>query len=128
MSSSHTRSKPRPTTIDEYIAACPKDIAGRLRTIRTIVKKTAPDAKEVISYAMPAFKLNGLLLYFAAHKHHIGLYPYPSAMKAFQKESAQYKTGRGSIQFPHDKPLPLPLLRKIITFRVKEKLVKNKKA
>lgn len=111
----------RPTTIDEYIQLFPKDVAARLQTIRKIVKKVAPDAQEVISYAMPAFKLNGLLLYFAAHTNHIGLYPYPSTMKKFQKELKQYKTAKSSIQFLNDKPLPLKLIEEIVKFRVKEK-------
>lgn len=109
------------TTIDEYIKLFPKDIAVRLQTIRKIVNKVAPDAQEVISYSMPAFKLNGILVYFAAHTHHIGLYPYPSAMKKFKIDLKQYKTAKSSIQFMNNKPLPLKLIEEIVKFRVKEK-------
>ena len=112
-------------SIDEYIALYPKDVAQKLQTIREIVKKNAPNAQEVISYSMPAFKLNGQLLYFSAHTHHIGLYPYPSALKSFKKEGSKYKTGRGSIQFPFDQKLPIPLITKIVKYRVKEKLTKK---
>ena len=107
--------------IDEYIKFFPKTTALRLEAIRKIIKKSAPNAKEVISYNMPAFKQNGILIYFAAHENHIGLYPFPSAIKAFEKESQKYKVGKGSIQFPFDKPLPLTLIKKIIKYRVKEK-------
>ena len=105
-------------TVDEYIARAPKEVAQRLKTIREIVKKNAPGATEVISYGMPAFKLN---VYFAAHKNHIGLYPYPSAIKAFKKDSTKYKTATGSIQFPLDQKLPIALITKIVKYRVKEK-------
>lgn len=117
----------RPQTISEYIAMQPRDIAARLRAIRTIVNKEAPDATEVISYRMPAFKLNGILLYYAAHTSHIGMYPYPSTMTALQKQLSKYKTGRSTIQFPNDKPLPLALIRKVVKFRVKEKRTLKKK-
>jgi uncharacterized protein YdhG (YjbR/CyaY superfamily) len=119
--------KKRFKTIDEYIKSFPKDVGTRLKTIKEIVKECAPQAQEVISYNMPAFKLNGVLVYFAAYKDHIGLYPYPSAIKEFKTESAKYKTSTGSIQFPKDKPLPLPLIRKIVKYRVKESLAKKNK-
>ncbi len=118
--------KKRFKTIDEYIRNYAPEVGARLKTIREIVKSEAPEAVEVISYNMPAFKLNGkILLYFAAHEHHIGLYPFPSSLIAFQKESAKYKTGRGSIQFQNDEKLPIPLIKKIVAYRVKEKLGKK---
>lgn len=117
---------PKVSTISDYIRLFPKDVAVRLQTIRDIVKKAAPAAQEVISYRMPAFKLNGILIYFAAYEHHIGIYPYPSGIKKFQKELSAYKTSTSTIQLPHDKPLPVALLRKVIAFRVKEKMEKSK--
>ncbi|SRR5258708_20698214 len=107
--------------IDEYIKLFPKETAKRLEIIRELINKIAPKAQEVISYNMPAFKLNGIFVYFAAFDHHIGFYPYPKTIANFRKETAKYKTGKGSIQFPLDKPLPLPLIIKIIKYRLKEK-------
>lgn len=111
-------------TIDKYIAEFPKDVAVRLKTIRTIIKKQAPKAVEVISYNMPAFKLNGVLIYFAAFANHIGLYPYPSSVTAFKSELKKYKTGKSTIQFQHSEKLPVGLITKIVKFRVKEKTTK----
>lgn len=113
-------------TIGEYIAKTPRPVAARLRIMRDIVKKAAPKAEEVISYGMPAFKLNGLLLYFAAHQHHIGLYPYTSTISHFKKDLSKYDHAKGSIQFPHDKPLPVALIRKMVKFRVMEKAKKTR--
>lgn len=114
--------KTRYKNIDAYIKAYPKDIATRLQAIRMAVRKIAPQAEEVISYNMPAFKLNGILLYFAAHAKHIGMYPFSSTIKDLGKDLAKYQTSKGTIQFQHDKPLPLPLVRKIVKYRVVEKL------
>ncbi len=108
-------------TVDEYIKSYPKDVGVKLQTVREIIKKIAPKAEESISYNMPAFKLQGVLVYFSAHQKHIGLYPYPSAIKAFKKDAVGYKTGPGTIQFPLDKKLPNGLIAKIVKFRVKEK-------
>ncbi len=114
--------KKRFTTIEEYIKAQPVKVRGRLQSIRQIVKKIAPRAAESISYNMPAFKVGkSILVYFAAHASHIGLYPYPSAIQAFKNESAEYKTTKGTIQFPHDKKLPISLIAKIVKYRAKEK-------
>lgn len=113
-------------TIKEYISNYPKEVSSRLSTIHKIVKKLAPKAEEKISYGMPAYKMDGVLLYFAAHKNHIGLYPYPSAMKKFELYSTQYKTAKGSIQFQNDENFPVGLITKIIKYRVNEKL-KSKK-
>lgn len=115
-----------PDNIDEYIAQFPDHIQIKLREIRTTIKKAAPDAEEKISYQMPAFTLKGILVYFAAQTNHIGFYPTSSGIKAFQKELAGYKTGKGSIQFLSDKPLPLSLISKIVKFRIKENLEKAK--
>ncbi len=114
--------------IDTYISRSPKDVAGKLNAIRKVIKKHAPDIVGVISYGMPAFKLNNrIVVYFALHKNHIGLYPYPSVLLAFKKDSAKYKTGRGSIQFPLDQKLAITLISKIVTYRVKEVVIKAKR-
>lgn len=110
--------------IDSYIAGQVPDVRARLEQIRQVVKTSAPKAEEVISYGMPAFKFHGMLVYFAAFKNHIGFYALPSGNEAFQKELSAYKQGKGSIQFPLDKPVPLALIKKIVKFRVKENLEK----
>ncbi len=111
---------------DDYIKSFPKDVRQRLEQIRTIIKNTAPDAEESISYGMPAYKLKGKpLVYFAAFKNHIGFYATPSGHSEFAKELSKYKQGKGSVQFPLDKPLPLGLITKIVKFRVKENLQKS---
>jgi len=108
-------------TIDEYIEASPKDVQGILQRLRLTIRKAAPEAVETISYQMPTFKLNGKgLVYFAAFKNHIGLYPIPSGIEAFKKELSRYKQGKGSVQFPIDKPIPYDLVRRIVRFRAKE--------
>ena len=111
----------KPDTIDEYIAGFPKDTQKLLQQIRTTIRKALPAAEETISYAIPAFKLNGRgLIYFAGYKNHIGMYPVPGD-KTFEKDFAPYKTsGKGTIQFPLDKPLPLDLIVKIVKYRVKK--------
>jgi len=115
------RSKKEWKTIDEYIGAFPKDVQGILQRIRKTIRKAAPEAVETISYQMPTFKLNGKgLVYFAAYEKHIGFYPIPSGMKAFERELSPYKQGKGSVQFPIDKPIPYGLVRKIVVFRAKE--------
>lgn len=112
----------KPDNIDAYIAGFPKEIQNILEEIRATIKKAAPDAKETISYAIPTFTLKGNLVHFAAFKNHIGFYPTPTGQEAFEKELSVYKTGKGSVQFPLDKPMPLSLIRKIVQFRVKETL------
>jgi uncharacterized protein YdhG (YjbR/CyaY superfamily) len=114
-------------TIDEYISALPEEVQGRLQTFRRTIQAAAPEAVEAIGYNIPAFKLNGkTLVQFGAGKNHIGFYPTPAGVEAFKKELAAYKSAKGSIQFPMDKPLPLPLIRKIVKFRVKEEKKKRK--
>ncbi|MBK8368133.1 MAG: DUF1801 domain-containing protein [Bacteroidetes bacterium] len=110
--------------IDSYISEQAVDVRDRLEQIRQVVKTSAPKAEEVISYGMPAFKYHGMLVYFAAFKNHIGFYALPSGNEAFQKELSVYKQGKGSIQFPLDKPIPLTLIKKIVKFRVKENIEK----
>lgn len=112
--------------IDEYIISFPKDVQKILTQIRTTIKQAVPQAEETISYGMPAFKLNGYLVYFAAFKNHIGFYALSKGNEFFKKELSVYKTGRGSVQFPLDKPLPLGLIKKIVKFRVKENLERAK--
>lgn len=117
----------KPATIDEYISSFPEDIQKILGEIRRAIQIAAPEAKEKISYAMPAFALNGNLVYFAAFKNHIGFYALPTGNKAFQKEISAYKTGKGSIQFPLNQPIPFDLITKIVEFRVEENSSKPKK-
>lgn len=113
-----------PTNIDEYIAQFPKDVQEILQELRAIIRKAAPDAEEAISYQMPTFKLKGNLVHFAAYKNHIGFYPAPRGIEAFKEELSAYKGGKGSVQFPIDKPLPLDLISKIVHYRVIENLEK----
>ena len=119
--------KKAPESIDEYIGTFPKDIRSKLESIRRAVKEEAPDAKEVISYGMPAFKLNRVLVYFAAQRKHIGFYPTASGISAFEEELSQFKHSKGAVQFPIDEPVPLELVRKVVRFRVKEDMAKTKK-
>jgi uncharacterized protein YdhG (YjbR/CyaY superfamily) len=113
--------------IDKYIAKFPKETRALLGQVRTTIRKAAPEAEEVISYRMPAYKLNGMLLWFAGHSKHIGFYPMASGIKAFKKELSIFKGAKGSVQFPIDKPLPLGLIAKIVKFRVAENLLKHKR-
>ena len=107
-------------TVDEYIASFPPDVRVILEKVGGIIRKAAPGAEERISYGMPGYKLGRNLVYFAAHKSHIGLYPTPSATGAFAKELAPYESGKGSIKFPLDEPIPYDLIRRIVEFRVRE--------
>ena len=116
----------KPNDIDEYIAGFPKDTQKILKQIRATIKEAAPEAEETISYAIPTFTLKGNLVHFAAFKNHIGFYPAPTGNEAFKKEFSVYKTGKGSVQFPLNKPMPLDLITKIVKFRVKENLQKAK--
>ena len=117
----------KPANIDEYIGGFPNDVQEILKKIRMTIQKAAPGATEKISYSMPAFEQNGIVVYFAAFKNHIGLYALPSGHKAFQEELSQYKSGKGSVQFPFNKPMPYDLITKIVKFRVKENLERAKK-
>ncbi len=115
-----------PRTIDEYIASYPRDVQAILRKVRETIRKAAPEAQETIKYRMPTFMLNGNLVYFAGFKNHVGFYPIPSGIEKFKKELSVYKQGRGSVQFPLDKPMPYGLITRIVKFRVKENLAKAK--
>lgn len=111
-----------PKNTDDYISQFPEKQQAALEQIRKTIKAAAPAAEEVISYQMPAYKQNGMLVYFAGYENHIGVYPTPSAIEAFKKELAVYKGAKGSVQFPIDQPLPIGLIKKIVRFRVKENM------
>jgi uncharacterized protein YdhG (YjbR/CyaY superfamily) len=116
-----------PKTYEEYMSAFPQNIQEKLNEMRLTIRKAAPEASEKISYRMPAYTFHGILVYFAAHKNHIGLYPFTSAIKAFSCELTPYHTSKGGIQFPYKDPLPINLIRKITEFRVKENIDKAAK-
>jgi Uncharacterized conserved protein len=111
-------------SIDEYISKCPSEIQEILQNLRKVIKESAPDAEEKISYQMPAFALHGVLVYFAAHKNHIGFYPTNSGIEAFKHELSEYKWSKGAVQFPIEKPLPYELISRIVKFRVAENIKK----
>ena len=119
-------SKTKFQTIDEYLATVPENVKALLQELREIIKQAAPEAKEVISYNMPAFKQNSVLVYFAAGKNHIGFYPTANPIVVFKDELANYKTSKGAIQFPIEKGIPKTLVRKIVKLRVQEDLEKAK--
>lgn len=114
-------------SIDEYISYFPKETQIILNELRKIISKAVPKAEEKISYNMPAFFQNGVLVYFAAYKNHMGFYPTTSGVRAFQKDISKYKSSKGAIQFPIDKPLPAKLITQIVQFRLQENLSKSKK-
>ena len=116
--------KGQPTTIDEYIAQFPEDVQQILIKIRAVIKESAPEAVEKISYQMPGFYLNGFLVSFAVWKHHIGFYPRSSGMEASIEELSAYKGTKGSVHFPLDKPMPYELIGKLVKIRVAENLKK----
>lgn len=111
-------------SIDEYIAGCPSDVRERLQRIRRTIRMAAPDAVEAISYGVPTFKLSGNLVHFAAFKEHVGFFPTPSGVEKFKRELAAYENSKGTIRFPHDKPIPLGLIGRIVKFRVRESMHK----
>jgi len=112
------------TSIDEYIALFSEETKKILQELRSTIKNAAPGAEEKISYQMPAFAQKGILVYFAAWKNHIGFYPTSSGTQAFKQELSVYKSSKGSVKFPLDKPLPLDLISNIVRFRVAENLKK----
>jgi len=117
----------KPKNIDEYIAGFPAETQHILEQVRATIKKAAPTAEEKISYGMPTFTLNKTyLVYFAGYKNHIGLYPAPIGIETFEKELSIYKTGKGSVQFPLDQPIPFDLIARIVEFRAMETLEKTK--
>lgn len=117
--------------MDEYIAGFPDDVQRILQKIRMTIRKVAPEAEETISYNIPNFNLNGrYLIYFAAYKKHIGVYPVPTGNAGFLKEITPYQSGKGTLQFPLDQPIPYRLITKVVKLRIKEHLTstpKNKK-
>ena len=115
-------------TVDEYIAFFPNNLQIKLQELRQKIRESAPDAEEVISYGMPAYRLSGILVYFAAFKKHIGFYPTSSGVEAFREELSDYETSKGTIRFPLNKPIPLELVTKIVKFRVDENMCKKKQA
>jgi uncharacterized protein YdhG (YjbR/CyaY superfamily) len=119
--------KTKPKTIAEYIKAAPKESQEKLREMRACIHKVAPEAKESLKWGMPAFSSGRILVMFAAFKHHIGFYPTASAVKAFAKDLSRFKTAKGSIQFPLEKPLPVSLIRKITSFRIRESNEQDRK-
>ncbi|MBE0662436.1 MAG: DUF1801 domain-containing protein [Bacteroidales bacterium] len=115
-------------TVAEYIMTFPEEVQMLLNQIRTIIIECAPEAIESLAYQMPSYKINGRpLVYFAAFRNHIGFYATPSGHAEFKKELSTYKQGKGSVQFPFDKPIPFDLIRQIVAFRVEENKTKSKK-
>ena len=114
----------KPENIDEYISGFPEDTRIILEKMRATIRSAAPEAEETISYRMPAFKQNGILVFFAAWEKHIGFYPTATPIPAFKKELAPYKISKGAIQFPIDKPIPVDLVKRIVAFKVKENMAK----
>ena len=116
-------------TIEEYIETFEPKIQKVLNEIRDFIKAEVPEATEKISYGMPTFYLNGNLVHFAAFKDHYGFFPSPSGIDAFEKELAPYRSGKGTLHFSIEKPIPWEIIKKVVQFRVNENLnkVKNKK-
>lgn len=115
-----------PNSVDDYISGFPATTIQLLERVRSAIKEAAPDADETIKYAMPAYVLNGNLVYFAAYKNHIGFYPVPKGDDQLRQEISAYKTGKGSIQFPLDKDIPVALIKKMVKLRIEENLRRNK--
>lgn len=114
----------KPVDVDAYITSFPGDVQILLEQLRATIKEAAPQATEMISYGIPAFKLGTMLVWFAAHSNHIGFYPRGAGIEEFKEELTTYKVTKGTIQFPLDKPLPLQLVAKIVKFRVAQNLTK----
>ena len=109
--------------VERYLAKVPEPARATLNKIRTLIRSAVPpEATEGISYGMPAFKLNGMLVFYAGYEKHIGFYPTPSGIESFKKELSVYKNAKGSVQFPLDKPLPITLINKIVKFRIAKNL------
>jgi uncharacterized protein YdhG (YjbR/CyaY superfamily) len=115
---------PTPKTIDAYIAAFSPEVRTLLKQIRQTIRAAAPDAEGIMSYRMPAFKLHGILVYFAAFKNHIGLYPPVSGDERLEKAIAPYAGAKGNLRFPMDQPIPYALIKRIVKFRMKQNLAK----
>lgn len=113
--------------IDNYISTFPKEVQVKLNELRVLIKSLVPEATEKISYQMPTFYLDGNLVHFAGYKNHIGFYPTPSGITAFEDELKPYKYAKGSARFPINEPLPMELIKKIVQYRVEETEAKKKK-
>ena len=107
-------------TVDEYISLAEPKAKKALKDIRKTIKATAPKAEEVISYQIPGYKYHGMLVFFAAWKNHISLYPAPWRAETLKKEMSLYEGSKGTIKFPIDEPMPLSLIKKMVKYRVKE--------
>ena len=107
-------------SIDHYISTFPENVQSILKEFRKAIREVVPEAEETISYQMPAIKLNGILVWYAAYKNHIGFYPRVSAIVAFKDKLSRYKVSKGTIQFPLNKPIPIDLIKEMVRFRVKE--------
>jgi uncharacterized protein YdhG (YjbR/CyaY superfamily) len=114
----------KPKDVDSYIDSFPKDHKALLKKVRRTIRAAAPKATEVISYNIPAYRQNGMLVYFAGFKHHIGLYPPVRGNAALEKAVAKYAGPKGNLQFPHDGPLPLALITRIVRHNVKQDLAR----
>ena len=110
----------KPTTTNEYIAQYPADVQAILNKVRAVIQESAPEAEERISYGMPGFYLKGMLVWFAGHKDYIGFYPTGEGIAAFKNDIAGYKSSKGAVQFPLNKPIPYELIRKIVKYRVEQ--------
>ena len=112
--------KPKPVDVDAYISGFPASTQKLLTLVRATIRKAVPEAIESVSYGIVGYKCNGPLIYFGAYARHIGLYPGGGAIKAFEQQLKDYKTAKGTVQFPLDKPMPFDLIKEIVVFRVKE--------
>lgn len=119
--------KNTPPNADEYITQFPEDVQKILMKLRAVIKEAAPEAQERISYGMPGFYQNGMLVWFGGHTHHIGFYPTGEGVEAFKKELAGYKISKGAVQFPLEQPIPYDLIRKIVKYRVEKNMKKKGK-
>ena len=117
--------RPAPEEIDDYIDGFPPNVKKILQKIRKTIQKAAPGAKEVISYQMPAFKLNRVFIYFAGYQKHVSVYPAPRGVAAFKKELAEYEGGKGTVQFQLNQPVPYDLITRIVKYRVEEDSAKG---
>ena len=113
--------------VDDYIASQPEPLRPLLEEIRQLIRKAAPQAEEIISYGMPGYRLDGMLLWFGAAKNHYSLYPHAETIKAFKEKLTGYKTSKGTIQFPLDQAVPAALITEIVKYKVKSNLEKSKK-
>ena len=119
--------KGSPTSIDDYIDQFPEDVKAILQQVRKVISESAPGATEKISYGMPGFSQNGMLVWFGGYTNHIGFYPTGEGVAAFKNQLSAYKTSKGAVQFPLDQPIPYDLIRKIVKHRVEENSQKKGK-